>query len=848
MRKTLVLLMICGLLTGCPDSQAQRRSQINVQFDAAVAQFEKARRDYADPITSDQQDPAHTREFLEQQLTEAQKLLVQFVKQTDANDKQIVSAQRMLADVYAAQARDLARQATAAWAGVERSSAALLLDLHTLAQIDNRAKLAGLLNDESLTQAHQDQLVAERRKDQLQTDIKKLAEQISRLQAQMKSSESKRFALLAQVTELEQQAYTEQDADKRLETEKQAIELRRQAAALTNDVQELREVKLDVFESEHAYQTQQLVSTQSALAFNQQQIADQEQRRKQAAQTVRQTDDQRAKATRKIYDQFDVLTKAYADGVERPLGQSVSLSRQAADALQSAQTKEARQAAGAPQSAQAKARQEIIDTNIATEILARQSELAKYQSDQVIYAGQFSRVIGLLDRRSQELLPQYAADFRQDYLRRTQQLQTMQTQAQQTLTSTSEAITELLQSASDDATQQLATAHQQRLDVYRDQLDQATLPPPQENGAEPSTSTDFPKPSSGLSTPLSLDSAPDSSFGSSGAPITAPAVVMQGELPELPDVAFSESVIVHVTVDGRQLSPQAIQAMLKNLLGPMYEQMAGQIEMGLAGYRAGYAAAAEAGALAATAIALSSDMESGNTPNENSFVLIALKPGANVEAVKQLFMQFAPAPSTDEVSLSSVGDWLMAAPNQLTPPTEANTARKALFEQAAAVVSDAPIRLVLVPDGRVREMAKQMQEADAAPNAIPVHLTEEIHWAAVGLRLKNNPGFDAAIQMTSADHASELKTYFDEQIKKISQPPDLSDPNSAQIQMMLSGFFSAMDVNQFIQVQTVGPQVRVAVNLQSLTPMIPMLMQMMPSPTPDDDSLEMEGFGDEPFK
>ena len=139
MHRTLIGLVILGVLSGCSDPKAAKRRQWQKDLEAVSGQIQQIEKGYVPHglrIKSDQWLDLQThRQDQIAGLISKLRLLAQ-----QAGPRQKSAAKSLLAEYYASMARQGVRSAITAWGNVSNESVMLLSQMTSVGQADSRAK------------------------------------------------------------------------------------------------------------------------------------------------------------------------------------------------------------------------------------------------------------------------------------------------------------------------------------------------------------------------------------------------------------------------------------------------------------------------------------------------------------------------------------------------------------------------------------------------------------------------------------------------------------------------------------------------------------------------------------
>lgn len=222
---------------------------------------------------------------------------------------------------------------------------------------------------------------------------------------------------------------------------------------------------------------------------------------------------------------------------------------------------------------------------------------------------------------------------------------------------------------------------------------------------------------------------------------------------------------VMVKLDVAKLDPAAVRAAAQAAMGPM----ARAADVPLQQYEQAYGRATTAGV---TGVRLAVGLPGGPGQEPAGAVLVSLKPGADVEAVKQLVASSVGPAQAAKLDYQQSGDTLLV--HETGSPMPSTTPEKAqAFADAFSAAGDRAVVVAMVPDDAMR---KQLDGLLAKPSTPP--LAKEMlptllqsKWITMGVALGEDSNIQITVEQPDKAGADKLLELADQglgQLKKMS--------------------------------------------------------------------------------
>lgn len=241
------LTLVIGVLGAC-DQQAAEVREVQAQLDKAMSTIDRAQRGFADP---DATNPKRVESYRQQTLAQAVTPLEAVIASPGAAQAQINSARSLLADIYAASARDRLRRAKGQFGGIQNRAAAMSTYVLAASSAVNRQSIYQHAGDKetsplSSAEAQANQSVQSLKNQQLQdlqTQRSKLAAERDAKMATARSNQQQSAELRLKAANLTGKAH--------YDTLEKALELERKALSAGFDADQLQ-AQIDTLDQEIA--------------------------------------------------------------------------------------------------------------------------------------------------------------------------------------------------------------------------------------------------------------------------------------------------------------------------------------------------------------------------------------------------------------------------------------------------------------------------------------------------------------------------------------------------------------------------------------------------------------------
>lgn len=459
-----------SLLVGCADEQSAERRAVGERLAEVMKLITKAEQGYVPEGSETEvrhqvegadivQKTADLGAFRQQVLSEAAEEL-ESMRDTGSTAQQI-STRRVLANIYASQARDRLRKAMSRWVALADRSASLMSDLGAVGRADWRVRLFDTDESLLLSELQKDRVDTERQIQAFKKEVDErrrraadLAEQISKL-----NDESELTAQQAQ--RLHAQALVATDSPKQYDLYDQSANVDRRANVASAAAGQLG-VTLDVIQSELAeWVTRDRLAQQAIKTLNQQIAAAQQ---RQASRLHEQAVAAKSKTVQEMAADFGQIADEYVRTVEADMDRTAEKMNDAIDQL-------ATIIAASPQD----------NSLLQMEQLGHMADMTHVLADHILVAGCHGHTLAEISQQASRLMPSQAKAF-EDQAQRVYTKQRKLIETTKQIISDATAICDQLSHGRPEAEDFVADFAQQvaaRLEAYRVRIDQHRLSPHQ---------------------------------------------------------------------------------------------------------------------------------------------------------------------------------------------------------------------------------------------------------------------------------------------------------------------------------------------------------------------------------
>lgn len=463
------VLVSVTFCVGCVDEDAAGRRKVHGEFLDVMALIATADQGYV-PIgdeievrvkVGDQEVVEERRDveaFRQKVLAQAAQKLQAIVKK--GSETQKISARRVLADVYASQSRYVQRQAMATWASIAARSATLMSYLGSVDRADARVRLFDTDEQPLLGQLNKDRQATEVRIDELDQEIRQRQGHIETVAAQMRKLNDRSEQASQQAQNLHGKALVSPKLAKQYELYDQSAKINRRAnrdsaAAQTHGVE------LDVIQSELALLVEQQRIEQQAIQILDNQIA--AGRKRQARLPYKQATAEKVEAIEELVFFLGKITSNYRRDVEGELERATNKMNDAIDQV-------ADSSLGVDD-----------DQAIQIERLGHMTDMAHVLTEHIVLAGSHGRTLNAIVQQSERLMPSQSSDFFSEaqrvYLKQRNLIET----AKRIIIDAAAGCDQLSRGMPEgDPLVRLAKQQAERLEGYRQRIDEQRLTPPKQ--------------------------------------------------------------------------------------------------------------------------------------------------------------------------------------------------------------------------------------------------------------------------------------------------------------------------------------------------------------------------------
>jgi len=377
--RTLIGLVILGVLSGCSDPKAAKRRQWQKDLEAVSGQIQQIEKGYVPHglrIKSGQWLDLQThRQDQIAGLISKLRLLAQ-----QAGPRQKSAAKSLLAEYYASMARQGVRSAITAWGNVSNEGVMLLSQMTSVGQADSRAKSLDT-DDTPLLETLEEE---KQRCDSKLGEYQKLVDNAQRsdeqLNKQITGHSEQKDQLMQQASDLRKQAFVQKGAEQ-IAVYKRETDIQIQATGLEKNIQKLK-LKRDLVQSSMRIDRQQRDLYRSSSKWLAQQIESiaQQQTQSQGLRDIALHRKNELATT--LRTQFAKVQEAYDVQVEKVFGDATAMAEQAVAEI------------GTPPGDK---------TNIMLDKLTAQVTLLHVITQHVVTAGSYGQTLDLLARQARRL-------------------------------------------------------------------------------------------------------------------------------------------------------------------------------------------------------------------------------------------------------------------------------------------------------------------------------------------------------------------------------------------------------------------------------------------------------------
>jgi len=688
------------MLAACPDSEAQLRQQVARDFQAALVLHREAER--AISLTTD--EATDTRQAQRDKLAQVQSALERIRGQ--GSDAQKVATLRLLADIYASNARFHHEQAISHWAVLTYRDPVVSGYFTAADGAAVRIETGRFQGDDLLAKQETRQREIEQRIAALRRDIAPLNEQIQTLNRENATLEAQRSEQTAEALRLRQEAFVVSGREQHELTD-QSAKAQRQADALATKMQ-LNQAQLNKLQAELAVLDRQATLKDEELELTLHAIAALRKQSVDARQTAQQVRGEAEQSQQVVLREMREIDDAYRGRVDAEFEEALGAIDQAIDALRQAQN-----LARTDQPRVAEIQNELAMRQLAKINILTSHAMTRYRHGSHLAAMQLN---------APRAMSEHAAALQRE-------LDAVRERTGAITAAAGEAIEEGTQMLENLRNEEVRQNLSDLLNTYRDRVGQVRI-------ATVTAAT--PAPGIAPARPVT-DTTPG---------ITPGAVpAMTGEMPALPEIAMSEQFIGLAVMDMTQLTPQSLRATAAAVMG----EAAAMLEEPLQMFDAYYAQMAAAGVKGVVmAIGVPDDPAAAQ---ETSYLFIASDDAIDPQAV-QAFV-----PDDQEVQVTRLGDWTMIYPQGGSFPIPASADRADQFHEALDAAARRAIHFAFVPDAEARQLAMAQMPLDESPASRL--MTEKATWLSGSVALGNAPAIAVRIKMENAEDAQQLKSHID---------------------------------------------------------------------------------------
>ena len=469
MRKIVFVSMwVVILMVGCVDRHASDRRVAQEKFNQALGLIRQANQGFVpqgqevesqlevdgQTVTARQAD-LHT--YRQSMFAQAASALEEILDMGSVSQR--VSTRRVLAEVYAAQVRYAAGQAMAQWAVLADQEATLMSSLGSVSRAESRLQLLNTDQETLLTHLRKDQSDTQKQIDQATQESAELSEQMASLSRQIDAlnAEIKQGQALAR--QLQGQAIVATQSQRQYDLYEQSAAAQRQAQIASTQVQQLA-VSLDIVQSKHAMLEKQAGFGQQVSKTLGEQVADAVHR-----QANRPLDEARAAKSdvqEQLMTRFNQIAKAYDESVHTVLDRAVEKINESIDLL-SVIT----EAQGADKSL------------VQLEKLSHMVDKTHLLTEHILAASSHGHVLEVISHHGRRVMPDRVSVFAQRSSQLHEQQRKLIETAKQNISDAAVICEEISNGLGEEPTASIAKQQLQRLESYRQRIDQLRLTDPQ---------------------------------------------------------------------------------------------------------------------------------------------------------------------------------------------------------------------------------------------------------------------------------------------------------------------------------------------------------------------------------
>lgn len=471
MRTFLFTILIgASLCVACADEEAARRREVRQQFLDIMALIATADQGYVPSggeievrVKVGDQEVTETRRdvqaFRQKILAQAAQKLKDIVK--IGSESQKLSARRVLADVYASQARYELRQAMENWAAIANRSATVMSYLGSVDRADSRVRLFDTDERALLTELRKDRQATKVHIEEIETKCKQLRGRIETLTSQIRRLDSQSEQASQEAQRLHGKALVTTDMAKQYDVYDRSAKIDRQANVTSAAAQKL-DVELDAIGSELVLLVEQQRIEQEAIKILDQQIAAAQQR--QARLPYKQAIAEKTEAIEQLIVSLKQITDDYGSDVEGQLEHAAKKMNEAIDQI-----------------VQTGSNAESDERSIQLERLGHMTNITHVLTEHIVIAGSHGQMLAAIAQQAGRLMPDQSAallgNAQRVYLTQRKLIEA----AKQIISDAEAACDQISRGMPDgDLLAQVARQQSERLEGYRLRIDQQRLTPPQE--------------------------------------------------------------------------------------------------------------------------------------------------------------------------------------------------------------------------------------------------------------------------------------------------------------------------------------------------------------------------------
>lgn len=470
MRKiAFVSALAVSLVVGCVDRHASDRHTAREKFTHALGLIAQANQGFVpqgqevesrlevdgQTVTSHQADlHAYRQTMLAQAVTALEDILDM------GSASQRVSTRRVLAEVYAAQVRYAAGQAMAQWAVLADQQATLISSLGSVSRAESRLQLLNTDQETLLTHLRKDKSDTQKQIDQDTREINELGKQIASLSRQIDvlNAEVKERQALAR--QLQGQAIVATQSQRQYDLYDQSAAAQRQAHIASTQAQHLA-VSLDIVQSKHAMLQKQSTFGQQASKTLGQQVADAVQR--QASRPLDEARSAKSDAQKQLITRFNQIAKTYDESVHTVLDHAVEKISEAIDLLSVITD-----AQGSDKS------------RVQLERLSHMVDKTHLLTEHILVASSHGQVLEVISHHGRRVMSDRVSMFAQRSDQLHEQQRRMIETAKQNISDATIVCEEISKGlGEEEPVASIAKQQLQRLESYRQRIDQLRLADPQ---------------------------------------------------------------------------------------------------------------------------------------------------------------------------------------------------------------------------------------------------------------------------------------------------------------------------------------------------------------------------------